>query len=1531
MSIIGTLLVKMALDAAGFRQEMAGAAQGFVDAGRRISQAGMDLAPVSVPILALGQSALSSAIDFESGMNVFQATSQATSSEMDRMRQLATELGADMQLPGTSAADAAEAMIELGRRGLEVNEVFDASRGVLELSAAGQLSNARAAELTASALNAFNLEGSDASRVANLLAAGSTASGTSIDQMGQALQQSAAVFAAADIPIEQLVTSIGMMAKAGIQGSDAGTSLKTMLMALQAPSSTAAAAMADLGINIYDAHGSMLPFPAIIEQFSAALADGATRTVTIGGATREMAAAAEAAQGKMTNLERALVVAEAHTGMTADTMRGLIQQWVSANGSLDGFGRTLGGNTYELFKAVQGYDSARNSIAQFHAAQGTARSGTVALSEAERNRAMATIFGTDAVRAANIVMMAGSAAFTEMEGASTRQGAAAELAAARMQGLGGAIEGFRSSLETTLMNAVMPFLPQLTNLVTQVGSFVGQLGAANPALLQAGVAVAAVIAVAGPLLMLIGPLTTAFAVLTGPIGLIVLGIAALSAAFASGAITIDSIRPVLDAVGVAFNFVKGIVVEVFTAIQGIISGAMQVIRGDISGGMDTIRTAFSAAWTNISTQLGTVIQSIISYVQQNLPTWIQRLGEWATAAWQWLVDAVPPMLEKLGKFVQDLLEDIGRRLPGWAAKLAEWASAAWQWLVDAVPPLLEKLGRFVSSLLEELGRKLPGWISAFLNWATEAVAWVAKAIPPLLVELGKFLGEAVSWIIGTGVPALVREAVKLAGALIDWVDNVLIPEIGPALGTFLEAVVTFLGDMVEAAAEAAWAIGEGIVSGIRQGVSDLWDSFRDWIGGLITAVIDWLKGLMGIKSPSRLMADEIGRPLVEGILLGAQEAAPGVTSGLANIVSNMVSAMANAATGLGNLGGAGGAGGMISGLIKFVSDLVQAFHEATTWITTAAINVRAQSDAFNAAAQEMLTTLQAGITLLVSIEDTPIPADGASVVRPLIRFVSQVVQYMHEQISWITTATINVRAQSDAFNAAAQAMLTTLLQGVALVNSLEGVHIGRQVIDSMRQLVVLISHIVQYLAQQIAPLTIQALAAARVFAENAGPVLTVIQNAVGAVNSVQTIVVTDVSGRMQYIAERIVGMVYHLSRVASWISVDARAAAAAFAAAVGPVVGVIASAVDAVNSVQTIVVTDVSGRMQYIAERIAGMAFHLNRVASWISVDARTAAAAFAAAVGPVVSVIRSAVDAVNAVQTVEVVDVRERMQYIAERIVGMVFHLNRVAGWISQEARTAAAAFAAAVGPVIDAFRSAVETIKSVQDLKPEPNDTGVMTYIATSLVAMVTMLRDVRAKVGPISGLQTFIEHLQTVLGAVQSVAETLTAIAEIEMPAASSMVIKLWEELRIILDLIYQGLMWDISRFDANALISGAFEMGANWVASLVKGIQSQLPNLIAVLAYIRDLFPHSPAKAGPLRQAPNWESYMTFGLDQAGDKLVHKLTAAMPAGGRLALAPAGGTGARGGQTINVTINNPKGLPAERSIRRELLTLSQLGVLE
>ena len=220
----------------------------------------------------LGGSILQSVGDFQQGMSVFQQISGATADEMTRVQAKAKDLGNDIRLPGVSAKTAADAMTELAKAGLSVNDTLDASRGVLALAKAGQLDTAQAAEITANALLAFNLRGTEATRVADLLAAAANASSSDVSGIGQSMAQVSAVAAQTKRPVEDVVTQIALLANQGIKGSDAGTSLKTMLMALTPKSKEAAEAMSALGINAYDAQGKMKSTREIIGMYSEKLA-----------------------------------------------------------------------------------------------------------------------------------------------------------------------------------------------------------------------------------------------------------------------------------------------------------------------------------------------------------------------------------------------------------------------------------------------------------------------------------------------------------------------------------------------------------------------------------------------------------------------------------------------------------------------------------------------------------------------------------------------------------------------------------------------------------------------------------------------------------------------------------------------------------------------------------------------------------------------------------------------------------------------------------------------------------------------------------------------------------------------------------------------------------------------------------------------------------------------------------------------------------------------------------------------------------
>lgn len=406
---------------------------------------------ITAPLLLAGKSALETAGNFQQGMAVLQATSGATAGDIQKLSDLSVQLGADLTLPSTSAVDAGQAMLELSKAGLSVNDVMTGTRGVLELAAAGELSNADAAEIAANALNAFGLSGSETAHVADLLAASANASSADVSDMAVAFKQAASVAAQLGVPIDDLTTALAEMANAGIKGSDAGTSVRTMLMRLAAPTDTAAGAMDDLGISAYDLNGNFKTIPELIS---------------------------------------------------------------TVNGALSG------------------------------------------LSQEQKNAALQTIFGADAIRAANVVLLGGAEAYGTMETAVTKTGAAQDLAAAQTTGLKGAFGGLQSSLETVSLEAGQKLAPIFTSIAHGASDLLGWIVNLNPNILAFAAGFVGVIAVLGPLAAGLGLVITFANPVTITIAAIVAGLALLGAGAVLAARNWDTIVKAFPEAQVALDLVK---------------------------------------------------------------------------------------------------------------------------------------------------------------------------------------------------------------------------------------------------------------------------------------------------------------------------------------------------------------------------------------------------------------------------------------------------------------------------------------------------------------------------------------------------------------------------------------------------------------------------------------------------------------------------------------------------------------------------------------------------------------------------------------------------------------------------------------------------------------------------------------------------------------------------------------------------------------------------------------------------------------
>lgn len=174
--------------------------------------------------------AVNAAIDFEQQLSNIGAVTNATSGEMEAMRKKALQLGADTVF---SAKDAASAMEELAKAGVSVTDILGgAADAAVALAAAGGVDLATAATIAANAMNAFGIKGKDLIHVADLIAGAANASAIDVNEFGMSLAQSGAVAHLAGLSFDDLAVAIALMGNAGIKGSDAGTSLKTMLQNL---------------------------------------------------------------------------------------------------------------------------------------------------------------------------------------------------------------------------------------------------------------------------------------------------------------------------------------------------------------------------------------------------------------------------------------------------------------------------------------------------------------------------------------------------------------------------------------------------------------------------------------------------------------------------------------------------------------------------------------------------------------------------------------------------------------------------------------------------------------------------------------------------------------------------------------------------------------------------------------------------------------------------------------------------------------------------------------------------------------------------------------------------------------------------------------------------------------------------------------------------------------------------------------------------------------------------------------------------
>lgn len=216
----------------------------------------------AIGIGKLFSEAVKTGMDFEAQMSRVKAISGATGEEFAKLKEQAKQLGADTAF---SATEAAEGMENLASAGFSTSEIIAAMPGMLDLAASSGEDLASSADIAASTLRGFGLEASSAGHVADVLAKNAAATNAAVADTGEAMKYVAPVAKSMGIEFEETAAAIGIMADAGIKGSQAGTTLRGALSRIAKPTKAMQETMDSLGLSFYDSNGKMKSLTDITE------------------------------------------------------------------------------------------------------------------------------------------------------------------------------------------------------------------------------------------------------------------------------------------------------------------------------------------------------------------------------------------------------------------------------------------------------------------------------------------------------------------------------------------------------------------------------------------------------------------------------------------------------------------------------------------------------------------------------------------------------------------------------------------------------------------------------------------------------------------------------------------------------------------------------------------------------------------------------------------------------------------------------------------------------------------------------------------------------------------------------------------------------------------------------------------------------------------------------------------------------------------------------------------------------------------
>ena len=310
-------------------------------------------------------------------------------------------------------------------------------------------------------------------------------------------------------------------------------------------------------------------------------------------------------------------------------------------------------------------------------------------------------------------------------------------------------------------------------------------------------------------------------------------------------------------VDAALNIVNSLIQFIIANLPLLVEAAIQIVVALAQGIAEMLPTLIPQIIQLVITIVETLIGNINLIIDAALQL-VMGLADGILAALPILIDALPQLIKSL---VDAILEALPKIIEAGVQILMALIDG----IIEAIPELIGMVLEIILCIVEGILEALPQIIESGISILMSLIDGIIEAIPQLIAMLPEIIVTIVNTLLAH-LPQIIQAAIQIIIAL----AKGLIQGI-PQLVAKIPQIITSIVNGLKAGISKITEMGKNIVQGLWNGINGCVDWLKEKISGFCSSALNAIKDFFGIHSPSRLMKDEVGAMLVEGLAEGIEE------------------------------------------------------------------------------------------------------------------------------------------------------------------------------------------------------------------------------------------------------------------------------------------------------------------------------------------------------------------------------------------------------------------------------------------------------------------------------------------------------------------------------------------------------------------------------------------------------------------------------------------------------------------------------------